>query len=85
MCRSCTHFVGFRGEEYWSAVRLFGKPDFVHPKWDERARSMIDVNDTIVFAEGDEHQRVHFHNAQDYIEVEPKYEHVPTPRRNRKV
>jgi hypothetical protein len=26
--RPRVHFVGFRGEEYWSAVRLWGKPDY---------------------------------------------------------
>jgi hypothetical protein len=24
------HFIGFRGEEYWSAVRVWGRPDFIH-------------------------------------------------------
>lgn len=24
------HFIGFRGEEYWSAVKVWGRPDFTH-------------------------------------------------------
>lgn len=26
------HFIGFRGDEYWSAVKVWGKPDHVHPR-----------------------------------------------------
>jgi hypothetical protein len=26
---SCIHFVGFKGEEYWTAVKVWGLPDFV--------------------------------------------------------
>lgn len=46
------HFVGFRGEEYWSAVKAFGPPHYVHIGWDLRARREIDEDDLIVFAEG---------------------------------
>jgi hypothetical protein len=44
------HFVGFRGEEYHSAVRVFGLPDFVHRGWDRRAQREIATCDTVVFA-----------------------------------
>jgi hypothetical protein len=47
------HFVGFRGEEYWSAVRVFGLPDVYHRTWDMRAQREIADCDTIVFAKGD--------------------------------
>ncbi len=50
--RRCTHFVGFRGDEYLSAVRAFGKPDFIHRGWDLRARREIADGDLIVFATG---------------------------------
>lgn len=46
------HFVGFRADEYWSAVRVFGRPDIIHRHWDERARSEIAPLDTVVFARG---------------------------------
>lgn len=45
------HFVGFRGEEYWSAVRVFGLPDVYHRVWDQRAQQEIAPGcDTVVFA-----------------------------------
>lgn len=51
--RPCVHFVGFRGEEYLSAVRVWGLPDYWHRGWDRRARREIDFDrDTIVFAFG---------------------------------
>ncbi len=49
--RSALHFIGFRGEEYWSAVRVFGSPDFVHRGWDNRAQREIAKGwDRVVFA-----------------------------------
>ncbi len=47
---SMTHFVGFRGEEYRSAVRAFGLPDFYHRTWDNRALQDIAPHDVVVFA-----------------------------------
>lgn len=44
------HFVGFRGDEYTSAVRVFGYPDFIHRIWDIRAVAEIQPEDTVVFA-----------------------------------
>lgn len=72
--KACLHFVGFRREEYWSAVRVFGRPDFIHPAWDQRARREIAQGDTIIFATGDEAQPVADHNATDFIEKEPPYD-----------
>lgn len=37
----CAHFVGFRDDRCWSAVRAFGRPDFIHIGWDRRARHEI--------------------------------------------
>lgn len=48
--RYCVHFVGFRGEEYWSAVKVWGLPDFIHRGWDKRANREILDGDTVVFA-----------------------------------
>jgi hypothetical protein len=39
--RPAVHFVGFRGEEFNSAVRVFGQPDFVHRHWDVRAQQEV--------------------------------------------
>ncbi len=48
--KPCTHFVGFRGNEYHSAVKIFGKADFYHPKFDIRAKADITEGDTVVLA-----------------------------------
>lgn len=55
---ACVHFVGFRGEEYWSARRVWGRPDFFHRHWDERVMGdVVEGVDTVVFAKGDETSR----------------------------
>lgn len=47
------HFIGFRGDEFWSAVRIWGRPGFIHRKWDLRAQRDIDPEgDVVVFARG---------------------------------
>lgn len=48
----CIHFVGFRGDEYHSAVKAFGPPHFIHRGWDLRAQREIADGDLIVFATG---------------------------------
>ena len=48
-----THFVGFRDDRYWSAVRVFGPPDYIHEAWDTYAANDIAPSDTVVFAEGE--------------------------------
>lgn len=48
------HFVGFRGDEYTRARRVFGDPDFVHRRWDVRARQEVVGKDVVVFAAGSE-------------------------------
>ena len=51
---TAVHFVGFRGDEYWSAVRVWGKPDFFHRTWDHRAAYGGEIApwDVVVFARG---------------------------------
>lgn len=46
------HFVGFKDDRYWNAVKVFGVPDVVHRIWDERARQEIAPGDVAIFAEG---------------------------------
>ena len=48
--RPALHFIRFRGEEYHSAVKIFGSPDFIHRHWDARARDEIMPGDIAVFA-----------------------------------
>ena len=47
---SAVHFVGFRGDEFHSAVRVFGKPDFYHRVWDFRAQQECGSSDVVVFS-----------------------------------
>jgi len=63
------HFIGFRGEEYWSAVKAFGRPDMIHMGWDRRAQRDIGEDDLVVFAKGDEHQPLSERNYPDLIEL----------------
>ncbi len=66
---AAVHFVGFRGEEYLSAVRVWGKPGFIHMGWDRRSRRDIDPEkDTIVFAKGSHDQAYSARNFNDIIE-----------------
>lgn len=46
------HFVGFKDDRYWNAVKTFGFPDFYHRNWDMRARQEIVCCDVAVFAVG---------------------------------
>ena len=48
------HFVGFRGDEFVSAVRAFGQPDFFHRVFDSRAVAEFMDGDVVVFANGSE-------------------------------
>ena len=46
------HFVGFKDDRVWAALRLFGPPDFWHRIWDARAMAEIAPGDEAVFATG---------------------------------
>jgi hypothetical protein len=54
------HFVGFRGDEFLSAVRAFGEPDFFHRVFDRRAVAEFCDGDTVVFARGAEDRFTEF-------------------------
>jgi len=47
------HFVGFRDDRYWNAVRVFGPPDMIHRNWDVYASDDVDAGDIVVHAEGE--------------------------------
>lgn len=68
---SVVHFVWFRGEEYWSAVKIWGKPDFIHMGWDTRARREILDTDIVVFARGEHDQQHAERNFSDTKEKLP--------------
>lgn len=46
------HFIGFRGDEYLRATRIFGEPDFIHIGWDRWAMQELMPGDVAVFASG---------------------------------
>lgn len=48
------HFVGFKGEEFHAAVRVFGQPDFVHRYADNRMFTDVAPGDTVIFANDEE-------------------------------
>ena len=54
MMKRDIHFVGFRGDEYLSAVKVFGKPDFFHKVFDDRViyGGEGGDDDIIIFANG---------------------------------
>lgn len=52
------HFVGFKDDRYNTAVKTFGKPDFIHRFWDYRAFCEVVEGDVVVFADGDENSPV---------------------------
>lgn len=62
---ACVHFVGFRGDEYASAVRVWGLPEYIHRGWDLRARREIAEGDIIVFAQGPHDQPMRIKSFDD--------------------
>lgn len=63
-----TYFVRFASladQRYANAVRLFGRPDFLHRVWDQRAQREIGEGDVVVFATGDADQPVTPFNGDD--------------------
>ncbi len=47
------HFVGFRDDRYWNAVRVWGPPDFIHRTWDVYAANDVATGDIVILATGD--------------------------------
>ncbi len=47
------HFVGFRDDRYWNAVRIWGEPGFIHETWDTYANDEVAPGDTVIFATGE--------------------------------
>ena len=43
------HFVGFRSDEFWSAVKVWGYPDFVHMWRDRRMEGDLAPGDVVVY------------------------------------
>ncbi|GJD45152.1 hypothetical protein AFCDBAGC_3021 [Methylobacterium cerastii] len=64
----CVHYVGFKDDRYWNAVRIFGGPRVIHRRWDWFAVHDVGPDDLVVFAEGDERQPMAAWNATDIDE-----------------
>ena len=47
------HFVGFKDDRYWNAVKVWGRPDFIHRLWDVRAVCEVMEGDVVIFADGE--------------------------------
>jgi hypothetical protein len=60
-----THFVGFKDDRFNTAIKAFGRPDFIHRFWDHRAVCEIAENDVVIFADGDECQPIREHAFDD--------------------
>ena len=43
------HYVGFRGDEYARAYRIWGGPAMIHKVYDDRVFSEVGDSDTVVF------------------------------------
>lgn len=65
------HFIGFRDDRYWNAVKVWGSPHYVHPGWDMRALREVAPGDVLVFADGRWTDPPRRRSFTDYREVEP--------------
>jgi hypothetical protein len=65
------HFVGFTDDRFWSAVKVWGRPEYIHRGWDLRARRELHPADTIVFAEGEHDQPMREKSYSDIKEPKP--------------
>lgn len=71
MIKQAVHFVGFRGREYISAVKIWGKPDFIHYVNDSRMRREMWEGDIVIFANGRESRPTDY-NASDLRPQDPE-------------
>jgi hypothetical protein len=55
--KNALHFVGFKDDRVYNALKVFGPPDFWHRFWDYRAVDEVMDGDVVVFADGDETYR----------------------------
>jgi len=62
----CVHFIGFRGEEYWSAVRAFGPPHFIHLIHDHRMYGDVGPDDVLLFGPKADPNHISKYSWQDH-------------------
>lgn len=61
-----THFIGFRGDEYLRAIRVFGPPDFVHMSHDHRMYGDVGPDDILVFGPKADPDHISKYSWQDH-------------------
>ena len=66
--RDRNSYVGFTGDEFARARRIWGGPAVIHRKWDRRAQRDIGAGDMVIFAIGDETQPLARWNGDDIDE-----------------
>jgi hypothetical protein len=60
------HFIGFTdSSQLHRAIKVFGQPDFVHRRWDVRARQEVVGGDIAVFARGSQDQQAQHPSFDD--------------------
>ena len=61
------HYIGFRGDEFTSAYRLFGGPVVIHRVHDQRAQRDIGEDDLVIFANKETEEIIRPLNAPDVV------------------
>lgn len=62
------HFIGFKDDRYWNAVKTFGLPHYIHRGWDLRARRELSEGDLVIFADGPHDQEPRIKSYDDLRE-----------------
>jgi hypothetical protein len=62
------HLIGFRGEEYWSAIKVWGHlPVMIHRVHDIRAYRDIGEEDVVLFANKETEEMIRDRNGSDVV------------------
>lgn len=68
MARKTVHYIGFRGDEFVRAYKIFGGPVMIHRTHDPRSQRDIDPEkDVVIFANGESEDYVHSRNSPDVV------------------
>lgn len=61
------HYIGFRGDEFVRALRVFGGPVIIHRVHDQRAHRDIGEDDLVIFANKEREDVIREINAPDVV------------------